>query len=713
MPGPRASERPRAVRARGPVDQPPRALRVDLRDRALRVGTRSVPLLSGAVHYWRLERSAWRPALESLVRLGLPIVETYVPWGVHETGPGELDFGRRDARKDLGAFLDLAHELGLLAFVRPGPHINAELTFFGLPERIVYDPACQARSPKGSPVYLFFPPVMFPVPSYASARFHQEVGAWFDAVGEIVAPRLWPEGPVALLQVDNEASFYFRDGAYCQDYHPDALAGWHAFLADRYGSVEALNTAHRAAYPAFEGCAAPVRFDAQSPEALTLHLDWAAYHEALIAGALGKMRARMERAGMEGVPFVHNLPLGDGGLPLSVPGLEEVAELVGFDYYHGRREHRTIKRRTLYLAGTARIPYAPELGVGAPPWFTPLAHADSLYCALCALAFGLRGFNLYMLVDRDRWYGAPIDAAGAARPEADAWRVLVGRLVEVGFHRLERRAEVALVVPREYQRLSRATNLLGPISPATVEAIGGTPVDGCRDDDLGFAGPVQTLWFRMLARFADALTDAGIPYVYVDGDADPARLADHRVLITPSYEYASTERWQRVCDAAREGSTLVYGPTMPALDAEMLPHAFEVPRRGRRVLIDTAADAARVVAELAEALELARPFRATPTLLETTVHEDEHGPRVLFVVNAEKHALDGEVALPGPLDFVDAFSGERLSGDTTLRLRVPAQTVRMLLVDAPDAAPTQTPTPTPRAARPRARRTSGGKGGAS
>jgi beta-galactosidase len=695
-----AEGRPRAARA---------GERVELRDRALQVGERCVPLLSGAVHYWRLERSAWRPALESLVRLGLPIVETYVPWGVHETGPGELDFGRRDARKDLGAFLDLAHELGLLAFVRPGPHINAELTFFGLPERIVYDPACQARSPKGSPVYLFFPPVMFPVPSYASARYHQELGAWYDAVGEIVAPRLWPEGPVALLQVDNEASFYFRDGNYCQDYHPDALAGWHAFLAQRYGTVESLRAAHRAEYPAFEACAAPVRFDAKDADGLTLHLDWAAYHEHLIASALTKMRARMERAGMAGVPFVHNLPLGDGGLPLSVPELEGVAELVGFDYYHGRREHRTIKRRTLFLAGTTRFAYAPELGVGAPPWFTPLAHDDSLYCAMTALAFGLRGFNLYMLVDRDRWYGAPIDAAGTPRPEADAWRTLIEKLVEVGFHTLERRAEVALVVPREYQRLSRATNLLGPLSPATIEAIGGTPVDGCRDDDLGFAGPVQTLWFRMLARFADALTDAGIPYVYVDGDADASRLAGHRVLITPSYEYASTERWQRVCDAAREGGTLVYGPTIPALDAKLTRHAFEVPRRGRRVLIDTPADAVRVVAELATSLELARPFRATPALLETSVHVDARGPRVLFVVNPEKHALDGEVALPEPLAFVDALSGEHLAGETSLRLRVPAQTVRMLIVEGRSEEP---PAPPPsRAPRPRARRGAGTSGG--
>lgn len=697
MPGPRASERPRAVRSRG---------RVEIRDRALQLGTRSVPLLSGAVHYWRLERSAWRPALEELLRTGFPIVETYVPWGVHETAPGDFDFGKKDARKDLAAFLDLAHELGLVAFVRPGPHINAELTYFGLPERIAYDSACQARSPQGNPVYLFFPPVMFPVPSYASSRFHQELGAWYDAVGEIVGPRLWPQGPVALLQVDNEAAYYFRDGAYCQDYHPDAIVEWHAFLESRYTTLDALNAAHRSTHAKFEDCAAPTRFDAVDAEGLALHLDWAAFRERMIAGSLHKMRARLERAGMDGVPVVHNLPLGDGGLPMSLPSLEQVVDVVGFDYYHGRREHRTIKRRTLYLAGTARFPYAPELGVGAPPWFTPLHHDDSLYCALVALAYGVRGFNLYMAVDRDRWYGAPIDAAGNPRVEAGAWKHLLAKLSEVAFHRLERRAEVALVVPREYQRLSRATHLLGPISSSAVEAIGGTPVDACRDDDLGFAGPVQTLWFRMLARFADAFTDAGIPYVYVDGDADPTRLAGYRVLVTPSYEFASASRWRHVCHVAQEGGTLVYGPTMPGLDEHMRRHPFEVPRRGRRVLIDTPEDAARVVAELAEALDLARPFRATPDIIETSVHEDGGGPRVLFVINPEKRAIDAEVALPAPLAFVDAMSGARLEGERVLTLRVPAQTARMLIIDGAVSSPAQVA----RAIRPRARRAAKGGG---
>ena len=80
--------------------------------RALQLGPQQVPLHSGAVHYFRLKQSAWKPALEALKSLGLNMVETYVPWGVHESRDGSYDFGQHDPQKDLAAFLDLAEALG-------------------------------------------------------------------------------------------------------------------------------------------------------------------------------------------------------------------------------------------------------------------------------------------------------------------------------------------------------------------------------------------------------------------------------------------------------------------------------------------------------------------------------------------------------------------------------------------------------------------------
>ena len=533
------------------------------------------------MHYFRLDPDAWRAGLEQIRALGLPMVETYVPWGVHEVAPGEVDFGERDPKLDLGRFIDLASEVGLYVVIRPGPHINAEMTWFGLPERVVYDKACQARSPRQNPVILPFPPRMFPVPSYASRAFHHEAGRWYDSVARVVAPRIWPKGPVVLLQVDNEAAYYFRSGAFDQDYHPDAVDAFRRFLEARYGTAESAARAHRAEYATWDDVEPPVSFTAERPDELVPFLDWAEFHESLITKSLGRMRRRMAQAGLVGVPITHNVALGEAGLPVSLPGIERTVDLMGLDYYHPAREHRTIKRRTLYLTGTVDLPYSPEMGVGAPPWFTPLTHDDSLYCAMCACAFGLRGFNLYMAVDRDRWYGAPIDARGTPRLESATWKHFVTRLLEIKFHELHRKVEVALSIPAEYRRLSRVTHLLGGIvSPANLEAMGGTPVDGCREDALGFKGPIQILWWRMLAKMSDALTAAGVPYVYVDSEAVDARFSGMRAIVSPTYEFASPARWKKLAAAARDGTTVVYGPAMPELDERMRVQLFEVPKDG-------------------------------------------------------------------------------------------------------------------------------------
>ena len=144
-----------------------------------------------------------------------------------------LDLGSHDPRLDVGGFIDRAAELGLFVIARPGPHINAELTNFGIPERVVWDPACQARSPEQNPVLLPMLPAAFPVPSYASNVFHDEVARYFRELGKVLAPRIYPRGPIVLLQVDNEGALYFRDGVYDQDYHPDAIRLYRDFIRDK------------------------------------------------------------------------------------------------------------------------------------------------------------------------------------------------------------------------------------------------------------------------------------------------------------------------------------------------------------------------------------------------------------------------------------------------------------------------------------------------
>ena len=656
---------------------------------SLKLGDEVVPLRSGAMHYWRLPPDQWGDALRNVRDLGLPLVDTYVPWGVHETAAGKFDFGERDPRLDLCRFLNLAQENDLRVLLRPGPHINAELTYFGLPERIVRDPDCQARSPRGNPVVLFFPPKMFPVPSHASEAYHEEVGRWYDAVAEVVVPFVWPHGPIVLLQVDNEAGFFFRNGPFCQDYHDDAVAAWHTFLQERHGQVDAVAQAHQCEYTGWSNVEPPRSFTPSSSGSgsgtdspltdrgnLARQLDWAEFHEQLLSTAIGRMRRRMAKTGLI-APTIHNVSLGDGGLPVSVPGLETEVDLVGLDYYHPAREHPIIKRRTLYLAGTVKTPYAPELGIGAPPWFTPLSHDDSLYCAMAATAFGLRGFNLYMVVDRDRWYGAAIDSQGQPRKEAASWRAFLHALSAVDFESLQREVRVALLIPKEYQRLSRATHLLGPVSPSTLEAMGGSPVDGCRTDTLGFADPIQLQWWDVVSRMAAALDVARVPYVYLDSEALQEQWS-YDVIFAPSFEFASRARWEKLNEAVRNGTHVVYGPHLPTLDDRMQRHGFEPLGSAPVQVADDHASHA-LVHDWIDRFDLKRPYPAQPPI-ETTVHHRDGLDTVLFVMNPDTHAQTAEIGIPRPIQVEDLISQETFEGEQSLRIPMRSHHCRMLRI---------------------------------
>src|SRR5215471_12127195 len=110
------------------------------------------PLYAGALHYFRLPKNAWQPALESLAALGVRFVDTVVPWVVHEKAPSVFDFGEDNPRLDVIGFLELAARVGLRSIVRLGPMLDTELAFGGIPERVIWDEACMARTESGAPL---------------------------------------------------------------------------------------------------------------------------------------------------------------------------------------------------------------------------------------------------------------------------------------------------------------------------------------------------------------------------------------------------------------------------------------------------------------------------------------------------------------------------------------------------------------------------------
>jgi beta-galactosidase len=643
--------------------------------------------------------------------MGLRVVDTYVPWGIHETAQGAFDFGEKFARLDVARFIGLCRERGLHVIARPGPHINAELTWFGLPERVVWDPACQARTPRGNPVVLPIVPTAFPVPSYASDAFHDEAALWFEAVGRVLAPLQYPHGPIVMWQIDNEGALYFRDGPYDQDYHPDAVRLFRSFLRERYASLKSLREAWNDPAVTFAAAEPPQRFDARTADELPRHMDWMEFHEHLLAEAMARFSRALEHAGCAAVPTMHNLPLGEAATALNPGRISRVVDLVGLDYYHPANptHHMTILRRTGELSvrseGRGTPAYGAEVGAGFPPFFAPLDEKDSLYTLMAALAYGLRGFNLYMAVDRDRWVGAPISEHGLPRRMADDYRGLIEALDKVRFQSLRRQTSVRLIVPRALRRLSRATHAFGPVTPAFFNITGAGPLESCLEEGLGIGGsraegaaPAAPIAGESYVRaFERALLARGVPFAYGGGDELAAAIEGASWIICTTAGGLKREVLDTLQDAAARGIPVTIGPTVPERDGSM--RHLDRPHDTSGLVVEPLEDPARADALVARFVEeLGLPtFPVDPPGVFVTLHharererereregEAERAvPKVACVMNPEPQTVLATVGLGTQVRaLVDVLSKSRDPDRIEARpggfvVEVPARTVRI------------------------------------
>jgi beta-galactosidase len=670
---------------------------------------RRLPFYAGAMHYWRVDPERWGPCLARLHSLGLTIVETYVPWRVHEPAPGQRAW---TGPNDLARFLRQAQAAGLAVVLRPGPHVNAELTCFGMPDHIVEDPDVQARTARGTPVWMPSPPRAWPVPSYASEAFRAKVRAWYAQVAEVAAPFLAPEGPVVAIGVDNEAQMFFRLGAYDFDYHPDAVRWWSEASGD-------------------EG--PPPR--AWDPEQAGRSARWVRFKDQYLARALGALAATLDEVGLGGVARFHNLPPGHYGLSDPRRIQAAIGGPVGLDAYSPRAGLRDLRRRAAALVGSAApIPIAFEVGVGFAPWLPPLDDPAGVAAAggeggeggeggvggvgagaggvggasagpsvdpdrerdqlLTLLAAGVRGFNLFMAVERDRYYGAALDAAGAVEPHAAWIQPLLAALAEVEWPALRRRAAIALVDARADARFGVATSVLDPLTPVVAEALELGPGGAA---ELGTdAGAIAAR--RWQAALAGALELAQVPYEIVSEAATEGELARYRAVVLPTIERVDRALWHRVRAVAEaRRSILVIGPGTPVRDELDQLLDEPPPRRIGRLKEGSLEDLPGLAADLAGIAAAGAPTSAVglgdppdawqierPEDVRAMAYADAGGVvRVVFVANdAAKPASAVLLAGERARQLRDPFTAEQIritGGQATVQ--VPARGIRMLLVE--------------------------------
>ncbi len=404
---------------------------VRIADQKLWVDSTPIPLLSGEVHYWRLSPENWRPSLERARELGLEIIATYICWDFHETAPGAFDFdGRSDPRRNLAGFLDLLAEMGFWIIIRPGPYIYAEWSNAGVPEYA-------ARYHRLDPAYL------------PLAR------RYLEAVAPVLLPRLATHGgKIILCQAENEIDCWPH--MYTEALGLGSQGGlFQAFLAERYGTVSALNAAWNSAYPSFDTVRAVLALPPGRADWMPRYLDYYRFKHWYVVRVVQWTVKALRLLGVD-VPVYTNTIQTHANEPWAA--MERASDLTGTDLYpsntfHHPDEHRKFLEAARYLRSYSRLPYIAEFEAGV--WHG--AHVESQVGALearhyrmaavSALLTGVAGWNWYMLVDRDNWSRSPVNEWGRIRPDVyTTFRQLVALYQEIDPPGLEKLTTLAATV---------------------------------------------------------------------------------------------------------------------------------------------------------------------------------------------------------------------------------------------------------------------------
>jgi beta-galactosidase len=535
---------------------------------------KQIPLYSGAVHYWRHPPGVWRTLLEHVKELGFEIVNIPIPWGLHESGPGIFDFGEKNPQKGFPAFLDLCRELGLLAVVRPGPMVDEDLPFGGLPMRVIRNPAVWAMTSTGATAVSnrYAPPSA--VPSYASEKLFQEIEKFFDKLIPLLAPQQYPDGPIILCEMNRESAFQGRVQAYDLDYCPESIALYRHFLTEKFKTVEALNDAYGTKYAAVAEVFPPKNCDAVVQKDLLWNLDWIEYKEYLVRRFLVRLSQMIRNRGI-------SVPLSVDGpqvftTPADMVELQKSLEtpLVGMEIDSRPSEYADLARKVRYLTGTSRLPYASRFGCGTS-WLSPRVNspADLEFAVLCAVMHGMNAVNFHILAEGDRWTGAPIRRSGEFREEyAEVFRRLMAFFARYRIWENKKNCRTLVLISNNLEKHHSAFSTLNnaylgllrvPQAFSELPSSLGFHTDPVRQSILEEGG-----WIREACAY---LENAQVEYNLADLHLMIDEMTKYDMLFVPTADGMDPKDQEKLLEFAGRGGHLVFGPALPTVDDRLNP----------------------------------------------------------------------------------------------------------------------------------------------
>lgn len=428
--------------------------KVEIRKNEIWIGKKKVPLISGEVHYWRLNPTYWKDILARVREMGLKMISTYVPWDYHEYKRGHFDFvGRTDRQRNLKGFLELTRREGFWVIIRPGPYIYSEWPNDGVPDY-----------------------------AYKYHRLHPQflkyAKNYLEKVMKVIKPFFASnrKGHILMLQADNEIDAW-PDTFGCQYGLSGAPGIFQQFIKDLYrNQLSDLNQCWGTHYRSFDEVGPFIATMLHKETGLPLkgdhelkrNIDYFKFKYFYAKQYADWNVSTYRKMGVD-VPIYLNL------YPFFYAHdwaeMQSVCDLVGVDLYPSSElaedefEQRKFIDKVRYLKSISKIPFIAEFASGV--WHARHYETGVLtpnhyrLISLSALQGGIAGWNWYMLVNRDNWYMSPINEWGRVRGELyDVFKQLVSIYSETNPPSWKKITDVAVTFnPLQYAARTLTPNI--------------------------------------------------------------------------------------------------------------------------------------------------------------------------------------------------------------------------------------------------------------
>lgn len=273
---------------------------IEVRNKRIIINGKPVIIMSGEIHYFRLNRNEWQDRIDKLKAAGCNAIASYVPWLCHEPADGQIDLnGSTRPELDLEGFVRLCEENNLYIILRPGPFIMAEMKNEGIPYW-VYE-----KHPEIIPKTWDGECITTKTVDYLAPGFLQEVYKWYQAVMSLIAKHIYPNGGKVIgVQLDNEIGMlsWVSNSPDLTELVLKDFSGW---LKDKY-AIDELNIRYPFALNNFEDFCKKIRSPEESYAVSLIH-DLGYYMRNRYARYVDTLRAYAEEFGVKGVPFFINI----------------------------------------------------------------------------------------------------------------------------------------------------------------------------------------------------------------------------------------------------------------------------------------------------------------------------------------------------------------------------------------------------------------------